>query len=1147
MSGRLSLQLRHKAVLATLVVVSASFSTLAWVLYERTSRALENEKQRAAESLGQGLTRVCELPLAVGDDEEVRRLVQGFASEAEIAFLAVLDASTGLIARSVRENASWRHFTETHSIPTDGPAEDAGEDTLDARRSSIGTLRQGETNADYVLARRDVVLRKSSSDPDDWLMSEGLDSELSTDADPTSAASAGELIGEVIVGFSTRSLKKARSEYATITGWALTGATLFSVFLFYLLVGSWCRRLDRIAQASENVSRGDLSGTVTDGSFDEIGRLARAFDGMRLDLREHDDKLRRFNDTLQDQVEERTKELAEATLRAEASNRAKSEFLANMSHEIRTPMNGVVGMVDLLFSTGLTEKQEGYAQTAKTSAAFLMTLINDILDFSKIEAGKMELESIEFDPLEIVEAQTESIRHAAEKKSLRLFSFVHPDVPRLVQGDPQRLSQVLVNLVGNAVKFTDSGEISISMRIVDRDSETARLRLEVQDSGVGIPADRASTLFDSFTQVDASTTRQYGGTGLGLAISRRLIELMGGTIGVESELGVGSCFWCELVVGVTTAAGVVPASDALRDRVVRIYDPSATRGAFTEELLAALGARPSTIRGPDLVPTSGDREPSVLLLRVSDDEELNRWKEALDRPLVGDYTRVVAIGESDEIVSTLDSAGWTNAALPHPVGQRTLCRVLDSSSGTTGSGSRTRTKSFVFPTGLNARVLVVEDNPINQVVAQEMLSTLGCSVEIAPGGRAACDLIRDRAFDVIFMDCQMPDMDGFQTTGEIRRLESQGESKSKTPVPIVALTANAIKGDRERCMAAGMDDYLSKPLDAARIAAMLSKWTSVGTATESRTKSSNLKYPDSRRFERRSTGVSTSPRASPETNHMREKREQILVRLRAKVARGEPIIGGGAGTGISAKCEEAGGIDLIVIYNSGRYRMAGRGSLSGLMPYGNANDVVRDMAYEVLTAVDHTPVLAGVCATDPFLLRDVFLRELRDMGFAGIQNFPTVGLIDGTFRDNLEETGMGFDKEIECIAAAHDLNLLTTPYAFDADQARRLTEAGADVIVAHMGLTTRGTIGAKTAKTLDDSVQLVRAIADGARSARDDVLVLCHGGPIAMPDDAQYVFDRVPSIDGFYGASSMERLPTETAISEQTRSFKTARLRRDVT
>ncbi len=270
---------------------------------------------------------------------------------------------------------------------------------------------------------------------------------------------------------------------------------------------------------------------------------------------------------------------------------------------------------------------------------------------------------------------------------------------------------------------------------------------------------------------------------------------------------------------------------------------------------------------------------------------------------------------------------------------------------------------------------------------------------------------------------------------------------------------------------------------------------------------------------------------------MSESRESILNRFREKIAAGKPIIGGGAGTGISAKCEEAGGIDLIVIYNSGRFRMAGRGSLAGLMPYGNANAIVKEMAQEVLTAVKHTPVLAGVCATDPFMLRDHFLGELQEMGFAGIQNFPTVGLIDGNLRANLEETGMGFHLEVECIAAARQRGMLTTPYAFNAEESGQLAAAGADIIVAHMGLTTSGSIGARTALTLEDSVGKVAEIADAARAIRDDVIVLCHGGPIAMPEDAKYILDRLPSVDGFYGASSMERLPTEIALTEQVKKF----------
>lgn len=269
---------------------------------------------------------------------------------------------------------------------------------------------------------------------------------------------------------------------------------------------------------------------------------------------------------------------------------------------------------------------------------------------------------------------------------------------------------------------------------------------------------------------------------------------------------------------------------------------------------------------------------------------------------------------------------------------------------------------------------------------------------------------------------------------------------------------------------------------------------------------------------------------------MQHTRESILTRLREKIAKRQPIVGGGAGTGLSAKCEEAGGIDLIVIYNSGRYRMAGRGSLSGLLPFGNANEIVKEMAREVLTTVKHTPVIAGVCAVDPFMLRDHFLKELIAMGFAGIQNFPTVGLIDGMFRANLEETGMGYAIEVDCIAAAHQLGLLTTPYVFEPQQAIDMTRAGADILVAHMGLTTGGSIGAESALTLDDCVDRVSAITAAGRSVRSDVIVLCHGGPIAMPDDAQYILDRC-DIQGFYGASSMERLPTEIAIEKQVQDF----------
>lgn len=267
-------------------------------------------------------------------------------------------------------------------------------------------------------------------------------------------------------------------------------------------------------------------------------------------------------------------------------------------------------------------------------------------------------------------------------------------------------------------------------------------------------------------------------------------------------------------------------------------------------------------------------------------------------------------------------------------------------------------------------------------------------------------------------------------------------------------------------------------------------------------------------------------------------REKILTKFRAMIASGQPIVGGGAGTGLSAKCEEAGGIDLIVIYNSGRYRMAGRGSLAGLMAYGNANQIVVEMAAEVLPVVKAVPVLAGVNGTDPFMLTEPFLRQLTELGFSGVQNFPTVGLIDGVFRANLEETGMGYGLEIDMIAKAHAMDMLTTPYVFNEDEAAAMVKAGADIIVCHFGLTTGGAIGAKTALTLEDCVPRLDAWAAAALKVRRDVIVLCHGGPISSPEDASYILGECQTCHGFYGASSMERLPTETALTAQTRKFK---------
>ncbi|MFM9118005.1 MAG: phosphoenolpyruvate hydrolase family protein [Planctomycetota bacterium] len=272
-------------------------------------------------------------------------------------------------------------------------------------------------------------------------------------------------------------------------------------------------------------------------------------------------------------------------------------------------------------------------------------------------------------------------------------------------------------------------------------------------------------------------------------------------------------------------------------------------------------------------------------------------------------------------------------------------------------------------------------------------------------------------------------------------------------------------------------------------------------------------------------------------------RAEILSRLRAKVAAGQPIVGGGAGTGISAKMSEAGGIDLLVIYNSGRFRMGGRGSMAGMMPYGDANAIVLDMAREVIPVARKTPVLAGVCGTDPFRVMKLFLREIDAAGFSGVQNFPTVGLIDGKFRQNLEETEMGYGLAVDLSRTAHEMGMLTTPYCFNPDEAAAMAAAGADVLIPHMGLTTKGTIGATTAATLDDSVREVQAMHDAAKRVRPDILVLCHGGPIAEPADAQYILDHTEGIVGFYGASSMERLPVEPAIRDRVQEFTSLKFR----
>jgi signal transduction histidine kinase/DNA-binding response OmpR family regulator len=784
--SRMSLRAKVTGISLAIISLALAFSATMSILQMRHEIAVE--EGRSVNSVAMGVASAIELAMNVQDTHELSRLANSFLRIPDIEFIAAYRRGSTPLMAAYNDKAVWDAYQAGKLDPA----------TCVTAEHSINKL----------------------ADEDEFAGELGLEPSGSQAKKKTT----NKTVGAVVVGLSTESTRQALWREAQMTIGLTLAAAGIGAFILFITLGRGLRRLQNLANASQAISDGDFSHSVNDPHRDEIGNLARSFDAMRLRLIQRDKKLRGLTVTLQDQVKQRTKDLETALLTAEEANRAKSMFLANMSHELRTPLNGVIGMVDLLLATTTSSQQRRYCDVAKVSAHSLLDLINDTLDFSKIEAGKLELDEVDFNLHETVEGATQMFGERAQKKGLELHCEINPQVPARVRGDPVRLRQVIVNLVSNAIKFTEQGEVAVTVNAMGRDGDDHTIKVEVRDSGVGIPKDRLHRLFKSFSQVDASTTRKFGGTGLGLAISQRIVEIMGGEIGVQSEEKQGSMFWFTAHLKEPSApeAEKPQGTDLQGLRVLVVDDNTSNRWSLLAQLHSWSVRADGASNGPEAMemlraPSDGDPYRIVIAemhMRSENAEQLVR--EIKSDPRIHETTVIGLSSMTDAMKpSEMQQIGLAQC-LSKPVLPSNLYNAI---AGLLARSAAREQIEMAAETGewplAGMNVLLAEDHEINRMVAEEILNRFGCRIAMAFNGKEAVEATAREEFDAILMDCQMPEMDGIEATRMIRKMER--EAKTGRHVPIIALTANAIKGDRELCLAAGMDGYVTKPIEAEEV------------------------------------------------------------------------------------------------------------------------------------------------------------------------------------------------------------------------------------------------------------------------------------------------------------------------------------------